>query len=68
MAISRAQLKLTITEDLLFRAPLWALIILTIWGAITFVMFWVLINVVKPSIDKRIQDKNSTSVSITQDR
>lgn len=68
MTISRAQLKLKITEDLLFRAPLWALIILTIWGGITFAMFWVLINVVKPSIDERIQKKNNTGVLIIKDR
>lgn len=68
MAISSAQLKLTITEDLLFRAPLWALIILTIWGVITFVMFWALINFVKPSIDERIQNKNNSGVLIIKDR
>lgn len=60
MELRREQIRFMITKDLMFRGPIWALLILTIWGLITIVMFWVLLNVIKPSIDKRIEDSYRT--------
>lgn len=64
MEVSKERLKLIVAEDIMLRAPLWALLILSIWGAISFVMIWTLLNVIKPSIDNRlIKKKESTSIN-----
>lgn len=57
MEPNKARMQFNITEDIMFRSPLWALLILAIWGAISFVMVWTLLNVIKPSIDQRIEEK-----------
>jgi len=64
MEVSKERLKLIVAEDMILRAPLWALLILSIWGAISFVMFWTLLNVIKPSIDNKLKKKKeNTSIS-----
>lgn len=61
---NRERIKLMITEDMMFRAPLWALLIMSIWGAICFAMLWTLLNVIKPSIDRRIEEAKATALVI----
>lgn len=63
-APNRAQIKLMVTEDMMFRAPLWALLIMALWGTICFVMLWTLLNVIKPSIDRRIEEAKSAALVI----
>lgn len=63
MTPNRAKIKLMITEDMMLRAPLWALLIMALWGAICFTMFWILLNVIKPSIDKRVKEAKSTALT-----
>lgn len=64
MEINREQIRLIITGDMMFKAPLWALMIMAVWGAICFLMLWVLLNFIKPSIDRRVEKAKATSVLI----
>ena len=58
MTPDKAEIKLLVMKDLMFRAPLWALLILALCGSICFVTFWLLLKVVKPSIDKKMEKKD----------
>jgi len=37
---------------------------LALWGAICFAMLWTLLNVIKPFIDRRIEEAKSTALVI----
>jgi len=49
-------------EDLVFRSPLWALLILLIYGVIMSGALWFLLGFVKPSIDRRMKENKSAAV------
>lgn len=68
MTPNREQIKLVITEDMMFRAPLWALLIMALWGTICFAMIWTLLNLVKPSIDRRIEEAKTSTLIISPER
>ncbi len=53
MKIDRERIKFILASDLILKGPLWALLILAIWGGIAYAVFWVVLNIIKPSIDKR---------------
>lgn len=59
---SREKIKLIITEDLMFRSPIWAMALLIIWGAISFFTIWIMLNVIVPSYEKGMKMKKSDKV------
>jgi len=63
---TRAKIQSIIMEDLVFRSPLWALLILLIYGIIMSGAMWFLLCVVKPSIDKKMQGAKSSQIDGTK--
>lgn len=57
--LSRARIQTIVMTDLMFRSPLWALLILLIYGIIMSGAIWFLLHVVKPSIDRKIEQKRN---------
>lgn len=51
-----------IMVDLVFRSPLWALLILLIYGIIMSGTIWFLVHVVKPSVDAKIRRKQQSAM------
>ena len=68
MKANNAEIKYLINNDLILKSPLYALLILAIWGTISFVMMWVLLNVIKPSIDSKTKTKKEYTLSIKKER
>lgn len=60
---SKAKIQSMIMTDLVFRSPLWALLILAIYGVIMGAAMWFLICVVKPSVDRKMH-KGRTEKSL----
>lgn len=58
--LSNARIQSMIMIDLVFRSPLWALLILVIYGIIMSGAMWFLMYVIKPSIDKKMQRKHKS--------
>jgi hypothetical protein len=57
--LSIAKTRSLIMADLVFRSPLWAMLILLIYGLIMGGAIWFLLRVVKPSVDEKIKTKHS---------
>ena len=60
--LSRAKIQSMIMVDLVFRSPLWALLILVIYGIIMSGAIWFLMHIVKPSIDAKIKRKQQSAM------
>jgi hypothetical protein len=60
--LSKAKIQSMIMVDLVFRSPLWALLILFIYGIIMSGAIWFLMYVVKPSIDAKMKRKHKSAM------
>ena len=53
--LTEARIQLMITEDILLRAPIWALVVIIFLGGISFGTVWFIINIIKPYMESILQ-------------